>query len=65
MCPSCQMCRTESRRSSDKVTGSPGYEPEGEGTAHLEKEKEKTQKKKASVAGGSLLSKSVIFQAGS
>lgn len=47
------------------MTGSPGYEPEGEGTAHLEKEKEKTQKKKASVAGGSLLSKSVIFQAGS
>lgn len=46
MCPSCQMCRTESRRSSDKVTGSPVYEPEGEGTAHLEKEKEKTQKKK-------------------
>lgn len=28
------------------MTGSPGYEPEGEGTAHLEKEKEKTQKKK-------------------
>lgn len=28
------------------MTGSPGYEPEGEGTGHLEKEKEKTQKKK-------------------